>query len=318
MKITIFLLVLAVSLVPGAMFSEPFASYLGELFGTETKNETIKFIGWIIGGLFAFLCWLTKDKITEKRLLQERFNAAKEHLTHIEEPKRVASFHEFFRLARDYKKYYGQDVLDVLCSHLSKATDYGVIGEDFYGDEAQPHEEEVKDLVNLLFGKETTHIFDGLRFNLDRANLSGLNLYISNPQKVNLNRAQLYGTTFHNGDLSGCEFQGAYMEKTKFIGTNLQGAKFDKAHLYETKYRDSTNLSGASFKKAMVYMVYFFDSNLDSANFSEAKLPYTSFKKENSPENATFLLARYKDPSEFPFNPLEKGMILDPNCDDNP
>lgn len=131
------------------------------------------------------------------------------------------------------------------------------------------------------YAKENNTILDTVEeavrqhVHLNRANLSGADLYGANLYRANLSNAHLYGADLHEANLYDASLSGAILSKANLYGTNffradLYGANLRGANLYWANLRGA-NLYGADFYeadfcKASVYGANFSGINLQDAN----------------------------------------------------
>ena len=314
------LLVVLIAAFIEAIFSEKItilqtwlAKHSGERWGIL---EFIISVIVALGSLIATKIRVATHISAERGLLQERFNTANEHLSSDKESLRISSFREFFDLAKDDKKNYGQPVLDALCEHLREKAAYNrsAIPDILANTPIKNiHSEEVITLVDILFGENAEHVFNELDYDLRNTNLSLFNIKLNSARKViDFREALLEWTTINGGDLSNSEFEGAYLYHTNFQGTILYKATFTKAELLGTRFEgvdlklarfeDITNMSNANFIK----------SNLHKTKFINVDFCRSIFKETNI-QAARILLGKYDDHTEFPegFNPKDKKYSLE-------
>ena len=293
------LIVASVAAFFGVMFYESVAFDFQKLFGIkESKNpkkEVLEFLGFGISGVIALYglvalnrrasAQVRQNEITETGHFQERFKAAVEHLSNEKESGRIASFYEFFYLAKDRKEDYAQSILDILCAHLRQITDYNDIPDDKI-----KYSEEVNTLIGILFGRETGKIFDGLKFDLQRVNLTAFDFSMRMPtgkidfRSANLRKAILYGADLQGADLRGANLRRANLWMANLQGAmlheaNLQGAKLDKVNLREAMLHEA-NLQGAKLweadlQGADLQLAYLQEANVQRVNLQKAKLHKT-------------------------------------------
>ena len=325
-----FLIVALIAAFLGVMFYESIASAFQEWIGIkESKNpkkEVLEFLGLGISGVIALFglvalnrrasAQVEQNKITETGHFQERLKAAVDHLSNKSASGRIASFYEFLYLAKDRKEYYGQSILDILCAHLRQITDYKDIP-----DNEIKHSEEVNTLFDILFRREIGEIFDGLKFDLQRVNLTGFPFSTTripkgefdfsdaklnkifwmspNLRKAKLNYTKLQGAYLHYADLQGAalchaDLQGAELYLAKLQNAKLLFAKLQRANLI------SANLRGADLQ----------DADFQDADLREADLQGASLHRAINLGGVNLSLAKYNDETMFPseFNPKSKGM----------
>ncbi len=216
----LFLIMLLVMIVP-------FADHIFMHFtGTETKLELIKLIGWGMSGIIATLVVFGlfqraaalegQNKIAGRGHVQERFKVAIEHLSNENTSIRIASFYEFYRLAKA-ETYLQKAILDILCVYLRQITK----NEDYQKKQIKPTEE-VQILLNVLFkpNDKGKFIFIDKSADLEEVYLQGTNL-----QHADLRYANLQGAQLQNAQLQETKLQNANLQGVNLQGANLQGAQ---------------------------------------------------------------------------------------------
>ncbi len=249
-----------------------------DIAGNEAKLEVIKLIGWgmsgiaVVWSIFGLLhraAALDKQNaISEKGQVQERFKAAIGHLDSERILVRIASFYEFYRLAKiesepDLKK----NIFDILCAHLRQTTKY----KDYKPEERVLEDgskeikptEEVQSLLNILFKPDNkdNFIFAGLVTNLEEVYLPGANL-----QGADLQNAYLY-----RADLQNAFLYRAHLQKAVLCLTDLRNTTMDEANLQGADLT-AAKLQGANLKRADLQEAYLYDAHLQGADLIAAKL----------------------------------------------
>ncbi len=213
----------------------PFAGYIFMYFtGTETKLELIKLIGWGMSGVIATLVVFGllqrgaaldgQNTINSKGNIQERLRAAIEHLGNENASIRIASFYEFYRLAKA-EAYLRKTIFYILCAYLRQTTK----NENYQKKQTKPTEE-VQSLLNVLFkpNDKGDFIFADIGANLEEVCLQGANLQKAILQKANLQNAHL-----QNADLRYANLQDAQLQQAKLKDTRLQHANLQRTNLQE-------------------------------------------------------------------------------------
>jgi len=103
----------------------------------------------------------------------------------------------------------------------------------------------------------------GIRANLFRANLEGVDLAGANLRHVDFRRANLQGTVLKTADLSEAYLIGANLHDSDLSGANLRGALLREA-----------NLSNADLSEADLSEAY-----LSDADLSRCKISHTKFER---------------------------------------
>ena len=198
----VFLLAVLLVAFVGVMFSESAEKWIGGFLGLSEKNETLKFLGFGMGGVLlviqagisyrraqamedaanaqadaaraqagATVEQAKANQNTEKGLRQERLKNAIEHLGHGSDSVRLGGAYELFHLAEETKELR-RTVFDILCAHIRRTTGEAEYREAY---KSKPSEE-IQSLLTLLFVQEH-EVFKGLHINLQGSWLKGAYLW---------------------------------------------------------------------------------------------------------------------------------------------
>ncbi len=267
--LTILLGVLSVLFI-AAMVCEPVETCMTQLLDTGGKYETLRALGFGMGGILVVLQFLianrradatekttkaqvkaTKAQVkatqeqakanenTEQGQRQERLKNAIEHLGHPSDSVRLGGAYELFHLAQDTPKLR-QTVLDILCTHIRRTTG----APEYKKDYKWKPSEEIQSLLTLLFVQERK-VFIGLDINLEGSWLNGSDLSQARLEKAalwgaELNGASLLGARLHGAQLSGARLHGAYLSGARLHGAYLVNTQLHGAQLIETQLCGAT------------------------------------------------------------------------------
>ena len=295
------MLLLMLIMFLSVMLVEPISVTVGDMLGTKSKIETLRFIGIIMGGVFAVIAatvfnhrtavQIENNKLIEKGHINERFGSATENLGNENSTVRISAFYQFYYLAKDQPdNNFRQSIFEILCSCLrsmprNKSHSTGEDGEEYPTAECQT-------LLNILFDSKYCTVFDDNGFdpdlqranlinanlpdaNLSNANLSGANLSNARLTAVNLSGAKLWRTNLSNAWLLVADLSNAY-----FSDANLSNACLLDANL-SNAYLSDANLSKTNFSRANLSDANLSDANLSDANLSDANLSSTNLSKTN-------------------------------------
>ena len=291
------------------------------LLGTSSKKETIEFIAFGIGGLLAAMgaiainrraeaqiksadAQVKNNKLIEKGHIDERFKSAIRNLGHNEASVRIASFYQFYYLAKDQPDNFRKSVFDILCSYLrAMPHDQSHTTKE---DKEHPTEE-CQTLLNILFKSDDKHVFAKfqadlrksylVRANLSDANFLDANLSYSNLSKAGLWRANLSDAILVHTNLSHADLSHAILQNAMFVHANLSDAAFV-----------DSDLSGAVFSEANLSKANLFNAVFVGANFQGAQLKGANLIEVRSIRNANFRGAKIGDrPITKDDLPTDKG-----------
>ena len=299
------------------MVCKPVETCITQLLDTDGKYETLRALGFGMGGILIVLQFLianrrtdaaektaeeqvkaTKEQAkanenTEKGQRQERLKNAIEHLGNDRDSVRLGGAYELFHLAEDAEDLgQRQTVLDILCAHIRWTT-----GEPKYREEHQSKpSEEVQSLLTLLFVRKH-EVFAGLDINLQDSWLNGSNLAQARLEKANLVGAWLHGAHFfeaqlHGADLFEAQLHGAHFLRARLHGAHLFEAQLHGADLLRARlhgaYLRGAQLHGAILWGAQLHGARLWGAQLHEADLSGAQLHGASSRPGDSYEDKPF------------------------------
>ena len=286
----------------GVMFSECMSTTFSGWFGinevkSETpKHETLKFIGYIIGGLLAAIggiainrrasAQVKNNELVRKGNDDVRFQNVVTGLGSEKPAVRIATFYRFYYLAskKGQKEEFRKDVFEILCSCLRS-----ISNDTSNTIKNKPEDEERIFRTERI---ERQALCDVLFRGKFKGNENKKQDLVSPEITADLKWANLTRLYLPNADLSGADLSGAYLSgailryadlsntrllKTRFIKATLSGTNFSKAQLID-----------ADFSDAIFNQTDFSDANLSRAIFSETTPLKTQLKKIHSIEKANF------------------------------
>ena len=235
--------------------------------------ELAKFVAYLIGGgLLLWQVWASSKRanaadktakamqktadLTEKGNIAERFKNAIEHLGHDSTSIRLGGIYALHHIAQD-EKDYSERVFEILCAHIRETTtqdgykpkDIQIGGKN---SKIFPRPSiEIQSILKLLFLKPPDHrTYEGLRYNLDHANLKGANFKNSNMPNARLVSANLQGVNFEEADLQNANFIVANLQGVNFKEADLQNAILVIANLQGADLSSTKNLTAEQLLKA--------------------------------------------------------------------
>ena len=274
------------------MFSECISMAVGDWLGTKSKKtETLKFIGLGMGGILAAIgavainrraeaqtesskAQVEHNKLIEKGHIDERFKSATENLGHDSANVRIASYYQFYYLAKEKEEDFRHSIFEILCSCLrSMPRKTSHLTEK---DGKERPRAECQTLLNILVHPHYHEVFDGFEPDLRRvclidtylwgANLLGANLSNADLSNTQLCRADLFYANLSGANLSNANLSETNLSEANLSGANLSGADLSGAHLSEA------NLSGANLSGANLTYANFRNSILKDANLTNVKI----------------------------------------------
>ena len=298
----VILLVGLMGLFTAVVFSEDVAKHVSQGLGIPekegSKNEALKFLGFVVGGILIAIQAAIADKRakamqqtaeaqakateeqananrhTEQGQRQERLKNAIEHLGHTSDSVRLGGAYELFHLARDTEELR-QTVLDILCAHIRWTT-----GKCKYQKMYKwKPSEEVQSLLTLLFVRQH-EVFRGLHVNLEGSWLNGAELSDAYLENAVLDKASLKVAMLYNADMRSTKLEDAHLHGAHLIDADLHGAWFWKAQLYGA-WLNSTNLREASFEGAHLQGARLINADLQGAGLGRVHLQGAFFDGAN-------------------------------------
>ena len=288
------------------------------ILGTHDKKETIEFIAFGMGGIIAAIVAVAVSRraeaqeqnnmLIEKGHVDERFKSAIQNLGHNKASVRIASFYQFYYLAKDQPDNLRKSVFDILCSYL-RAMPHG---QSHLKDKKYPTEE-YQTLLNILFKPDDKYVFAKfeadlrnsylVRTDLSDANLSNAKLYQANLFRANLSKADLSNANLVHANLSNADFtstniSGAHLSHANLSGANLLGANLSRASLSYANCSNAdfpiANLSNTRLMQTDFSEANLSGTNLSNANFWGANLSYADLMNANL-SNTKLLDTKLKD-----------------------
>ena len=259
---------------------------------TASNSETVRNLGFLIGGALAFLFALWRGWVAERQagtahrqaeiaqqqaataergLLNERYQKGVEALASTTLPERLGAIYELQRLADEHPEQYHVAIMrrfcDIVCNPIGN--DGGVEGEPL--NEELPARKDVRVVMEAIGTRNDDKIalerHDNYRLDLSDADLRGHYLHNLNLSGSLLTSAKLSNTYIFGTDLSGAglylaDLCGASIANTDFTGTFLAGANLSRIRdCHGTKFSNA-NLTGANLT----------DGNLSGAIVNGAEL----------------------------------------------
>jgi hypothetical protein len=261
----------------------------GKLIDKSLHLETLKFIGYVLGG--GLLVWqivltnkrtkaaestarasvdiskaatenakaalksaentLKNIQVIEQGQIQERFKNAIEQLGSDKQPVILGAIYTLHHIAKADDKLC-KSVFNILCSFIRETT-----SSDVY-QKKQDTSIVIQSILNLLFiEKNESEIYDQFSADLSGAYLVGADLSYSVLYKANLINANLTHSRLNWANLSktllaGTNFTGAHLNNTDFGDAVLFRTLFECSDLKSTKFHGIKGFQGVNLKGAIV------------------------------------------------------------------
>ena len=229
---------------------------------TVSNSETLRNVGFLIGGALAFVFALWRgweaerqtnaarrqSETAQQSLLNERYQTGAEMLGHGALSVRLAGVYALRRLAEDHPEQYHLQIMELFCAFVRFPTKDNDIGLGPTGEEEQDDEEwtlrpDVQAVMQAISARSSTGLFleqsVGFRLYLRDANISGLRIRNANLSRAWLTNANLSDARLPGVDLSGARLVNARLREANLSRAKLGGANLSRAVLLNAK------LSGA-------------------------------------------------------------------------
>ncbi len=260
-----------------------------EFLGAKDKNDALKFLGAIMGGVLVALNVVVANRrakamesaaaaqadgmkqqakaneLVERGQRQERLKIAVDHLGSDSPVQRFAAAYELAHLAKDTEELR-DTVLAILCEKIRQTTrspEY----QDLHATEPST---EIQSLLTLLFMREHA-AFRGCRADLEECWLNGADLRRARLPRANLRGVRLDGARLgdaclHGSVLVDAHFKGAKLERACLRECNLMEARMQGARLTDAR------LQGAMILAGRLVGAYLRNARLQGAGLTDARL----------------------------------------------
>ncbi|WP_353933251.1 pentapeptide repeat-containing protein [Okeanomitos corallinicola TIOX110] len=233
---------------------------------------------------------IENTKLTQERLITERFIGGIAQLGHDKVETRIGAIYALERIAQDFPQEHWT-IMQVLTAFVRENAPIQIERkiqkpEDFTAIDFGKNRERVRRqqqgnyVLSLEYFQLRTDIQAALtaigrrNFHQDRENQK-LDLRNTDIRKVDLAGAKLQGV-----DLRGSDLSGADLRSVDFSGANLESAKFISAILYEANLFKA-NLRGANLSRANLNLANLYGVNLRSGNLFGASLRSANLQTAN-------------------------------------
>ncbi len=236
------------------------------LSGTDSNATTLRNILLGIGGPLAVAIAWRRSSVSQRTLLNERYQKGAEMLGNEVMAVRLGGIYALGELARERPKSYHVQVLKLFCAYVRAPTPVSRTGVDDPTKDglmrlARQDIQEVMDWIGRRGGNQRQLESAGI-LNLVQADLSGIIV----PRGANL-----AGALLAQANLTRSSFTNANLAGALFYGASLASAFLEDANLSEADLREA-NLRGASLNGATLS-----GAQLSGAQLSGADLSGTEF-----------------------------------------
>ena len=258
-----------------------------------SRNETIRNLALIVGGLFAFVfAWwraLVAERQTDaarsqvetgqnradtalRALSNERYQRGAEMLGSCVLAVRLGGVYALSRLAEEYPVDYHLQVMQLLCAFVRNPTNFtateSISRELLYEDVPR-----LRDDIQAAITAIGTRSEIGRRLEWDSAftlDLNGAQLVRADMRRANFSRADLRKANLTYGNLGGSDLCRVDLNDADIRYVELSGAKLDYSDMVNARLdgaiAQDTNFSGANLTGSVL-----FEADLRGSDFSEAR-----------------------------------------------
>lgn len=267
-------------------------------------------VATIGGGVFV----LWNLRLTQTRLITERFSKAVEQLGNDKIEVRLGGIYSLERIAYDSDRDHWT-IMEVLTSFIQEKSPIEEISEDQIRAKAyeiwqqsngsgtdyehwaeaiavlewKPVTKDVQAALTVIRRRQKKDPQDKnidlsdtnlQRVVLEDADLQGANLMRANLQGVNLSRVNLQGTNLMATNLQGANLSYVNLQRVALSAANLQGANLENANLQRASLCQ-VNLQRANLSYVNLQEAFLDEANLEQANLREANLQGAYLTKVN-------------------------------------
>ena len=234
---------------------------------TVSNSETLRNVGFLIGGALAFVFAAWRGWVAERQadaaqrqagtaqqsFLNEQFERGAEMLGSTTLAVRMGGIYALKRLSEEHPKQYHIQIMELFCSFVRHPTKHEEIRLPI-GSHEEPEEQErtlrtdVQTVMQLIGSRDLARLSlektEQFRLYLREANISRLQLQAGNLSGAWLTKANLSGAILPDADLSaarlrkanlsGAELRTANLSDAEFWGADLSGAILWNANLSGT------------------------------------------------------------------------------------
>ena len=236
------------------------------LSGTDSNATTLRNILLGIGGPLAVAIAWRRSNVSQRTLLNERYQKGAEMLGNDVMAVRLGGIYALGELARERPKSYHVQVLKLFCAYARAPTPVSGTGADDPTKDGLMRlaRQDIQDLMDWIGkrGRNQRQLESAGILNLVQADLSGI---------IVPSDANLAGALLAQANLTRSSFNNANLTGALFYGASLAGAFLENADLSEADLRDA-DLRGASLSGATLS-----GAQLSGAQLSGADLAGTGF-----------------------------------------
>ena len=232
--------------IVGIVISAISWSWLGKPHSaTATNSETIRNVGFLIGGVLAILFGIWRAMVAERQatasqgqtdigqrgLLNERYQQGAAMLGSETLAVRLGGIYALQRLAAEDPEDYHLQIMGLLCSFVRKPTPDADLDKIWYL-EGEEMPRLIRDDVQAAISAVGKRGFESFNFEIESGfmlDLSGANLSGSNLRMCLFDRANLTGANLSKADLGVTSLQRTDLTRANLFGADLTGADFQKS-----------------------------------------------------------------------------------------
>ncbi|MCA2653231.1 pentapeptide repeat-containing protein [Microcystis sp. M061S2] len=296
--------------IPGLFAREDKDSRTFAIDVVKTIISALGLIATLSAGIGLFVNYRNSQaemRLTQERLITERFSKAVEQIGNTKEEVVIGGIYSLERIAKDSPKDQWT-IMEVLTSYIRKNSPIPSNIQQLKPEERQKALEKLPSVsipvqaALTVIGRrkvENDQAGDNLAETNDPYKIKFLDLSGTNLREANLNGANLIGADLIGANLIGANLNGAYLNGAKLWGAYLDGANLNGANLnganlilanLNRAYLYGANLYGAQLYRANLYRANLYGAILYRANLKGANLKGANLKGANL-KGANLILA---------------------------
>ena len=250
---------------------------------------------------------LKQTEVSQRGLLDERYQRAAEMIGSPEQFVRVAGIHALKALAYDYPDNYYVQVIGLLCGFVRTSPFRDEVASD---DLTGLRQEDINEAVGAIGARADRHVQlepDGQHaVNLIGADLPMIVFWEANFDNADCHRVNLHFTAAVDSSFRHSRFPEADFSDSEFSGCDFTGASLARADLQRADF-SYTTLVGATLNDANCT-----GTNFEDANFTDAHVSGATFGRHDSDTAAGLTQAQLDSAVADPDNPpILEGVVDD-------
>ena len=249
---------------------------IAEPLSRDFALEIVKTLGiglTAFGLLFSVWEGLEDRRLTQEKLVTDRFSKSVEQLGKEKITVRIGGIYALERIANDSPKDFWT-IMEVLTSYVRENSP---LPPELNEQEIMQRQVELKKLEEVSIDVQAVLTVIGRREDPEPDRGEIIDLHFTNLKEANLWSAELQGADLRSANLQGALLGSAELQGVLLGSANLQGANLRSAEL-QGAYLMSAELQGADLRSANLQRAYLWSANLQKADLGSANLQGANLK----------------------------------------